>query len=202
MQLKNVIVIAMTSVLVISCGENSTKADSNDTLTTSDVTTVESSPVHSDVIVPEPIKTSFQSKYPAVSNEVWSRYEPIETFDWEWAGWPVLDTSDYMVRFNQDGSEYWVWYDADEWVGTISPVTDFAGLPSAVNKTIQSTFPDYTIVSVDKESDNDRTAYEVELEKGNEKVKALIGENGTVYKKKTNINGVRTKEKIDVKKEG
>ncbi|OSZ79770.1 hypothetical protein CAP36_00455 [Chitinophagaceae bacterium IBVUCB2] len=199
MRFKTGIAMATMIVFATSCGDSSTKTDTADSLTVDNNKMPDPAPVTATVVVPEGIKTSFKTKYPTVTNETWSSYQPIDAFEWDWTGWPTIDSSDYMVRFNQDGSEYWAWYNDGEWIGTVSPVTDFAGLPAAVNKTIQSTFPGYTIVSVDKESDKNRTAYEVELEKGGDKAKALIAENGSVLKKKTSIDGEKTKEKMNPK---
>ena len=64
-----------------------------------------------------------------------------------------------------------------------------------MNKTIQAQYPGYTIVSVDKENDKNRTAYEVELSKGDDKAKVLIAENGNVLKKKAVTAGEKTKDK-------
>ena len=202
MRLKNLIVMATVAFFATSCGESSTKETTGkDTITTTDISIpVSENPVNTNVntniVVPEPVKTSFQTKYPNVSNVTWNRYEPVSTFDWEWSGWPMMDTSDYMVKFNMDGNEYWSWYDNDNtWVATVSPVKDFAGLPAAVNKTIQTEFDGYTIVSVDMENDKNRTAYEVELTKGEAEMKALIAENGTILKKKGGMPGEKMKEK-------
>jgi len=188
MRLKNLMAIATVAFFTTSCGESSTKETTGkDTITTTEINMpVSENPVTTSIVVPEPVKTSFQTKYPNVSNVTWNRYEPVSTFDWEWSGWPAMDSSDYMVKFNMDNTEYWSWYDGDNnWVGTVTPVTDFAGLPSSVNKIIQNDFAGYTIASVDKENDKNRTAYEIELSKGEEKMKLLIDENGSVLKKKT-----------------
>ena len=106
----------------------------------------------------------------------------------------VVDT---VVSYNWDGTEYWTWYDdKNNWVGTVSPVTDHASLPAAVNKTVQTEFAGYTITNVDKENDKNRTAYEIEMSKGDDRMKALIAENGKVIKKKSmSADGTKTKEK-------
>lgn len=197
MRFRNWMAITTVVVFAASCGESSTKETSTTDTTGSVTTPVDNNTTNSTtnnttqtvpaatVVVPEPTQKSFTTKYPNATNVSWNHYEPVSTFDWEWAGWPMMDTSDYVVRYNIDNNEYWTWYDNDNnWVATVSPVTDFAGLPAAVNKTIQKDFAGYTIVSVDKENDKNRTAYEVELAKGEEKVKALISESGTVIKKK------------------
>jgi len=200
MRLKSGIAMAAVIVFATSCGESSTKTDTADSTVVAENVVVDPAPVNTTVVVPDTLKTTFKTKYPTVSNENWSRYEPIETFDWELAGWPAMDTADYVVRFNQDNADYWAWYDENNnWVGTVSPVTDYAGLPSAVNKTVQGEFAGYTIASVNKENDKNRTAYEIQLTKGDDKVKALIGENGKVIKKKANIGGEKTKEKMNPK---
>ncbi len=199
MTAKKWLVIATVVVFAASCGESSTEGTS----TTDTIATVnqmsETTPPSSTttIVVPDPVKVSFEKKYPNVSNVTWTRYyEPINTFDWELAEWPAMDTSDFMVTYKSDNNDYWTWYDDENnWIGTVSAVTDFAGLPAAVNKTIESEFPGYTILSVDKENDKNRTAYEIELSKGEDKMKALIEENGTVLKKKGKVDGVKTKEK-------
>jgi len=195
MNLKKWSAIAIVVVFASSCGENSTKDQSSttDTTVTAPVTTT---PVTETFPVPEPVKTTFAEKYPTVKDATWSRYEPVDKFDWEWSGWPAMDTSDYMVRFNWDGTDHWAWYDNDNsWIGSVSTVSDYTSLPAAVNKAIEKDFAGYTIVAVDKEYDKKRTAYEVDLAKGDDTVKALIAEDGTVIKKKANVGGERTKEK-------
>ncbi len=199
MLLKTGLALATIIFLATSCGESSTKTDTADSLTVDRMSAIDPVPVTTTVVVPDVIQTTFKTKYPTVTNETWSSYEPVDAFEWDWTGWPTIDSSDYMVRFNQDGAEYWAWYNDEEWIGTVSPVTDFAGLPTAVNKAIQSTFAGYTIVSVDKENDKNRTAYEIDLEKGSDKAKVLIAENGSVLKKKTNIDGEKIKEKMNPK---
>ena len=198
----NWMAIAVVAVFATSCGESSTKEDKSTSSTTNTDTQIpETVPVTTTtttttIVVPEPTKTSFETKYPNVSNVYWSQYEPVSTFDWEWAGWEKMDTADYVVTYKMDNNDYWTWYDDDNnWIGTVTTLTNFSGLPDAVNNTIQSNFPDYTIVSVDKENDKNRTAYEIELSKGEDKMKALIDENGSILKKKGKVDGVKTKEK-------
>jgi uncharacterized membrane protein YkoI len=94
-----------------------------------------------------------------------------------------------------DGTDYWAWYTSNgEWVGTVSTI-NVANVPSPVNQTLQNQFNGYNVVSVDKENDKRRTAYEVQMEKGEDKMKVLIDENGTILKKKGKESGVKTKEK-------
>ena len=189
MNLNKWLVIAVCAVITTSCGENST----TQTKTDADSTTVSTpsanvnEPVNTgtSIDVPEPTRTAFTTKYPNATNVTWRKYEPVNTIEWDWAGWPKLDTGDYAVTYTLDGSEYWAWYDENNnWIGSISPVTDHASLPAAVNKTVQAQFPGYTITSVDKENDKNRTAYEIELNKGDAKAKLLVAEDGTVLKKK------------------
>jgi hypothetical protein len=199
MRLNKWLVIAVCAAITTSCGNNST-ADTTTTDTSTQVTnnTETSTPVNTSttIVVPEATKTTFTTKYPNATNVTWNRYQPVDYIEWDWSGWPTLDTSDYVVSYNWDGTEYWSWYDENNnWIGTVSPVKDHASLPAAVNKTVQAQFPGYTIVNVDKENDKNRTAYEIELEKGTDKAKVLIAENGSVLKKKTMTDGQKTKEK-------
>ncbi len=206
------LVVLSSAIILGSCGQNSTKTTESgtDTSTTTvpvmmnDTSTVSTNVDNSNsnasvsVVVPEKIQASFKTKYPDVKDVKWSRYEPTSSFDWEWAGWPRLDTGDYMGRFNYNNSDYWVWYDNENnWVGSISPMTDFKGLPESVNKVISTSYAGYTIESVDKENDKNRTAYEIDLSKGEDKMKLLIDEKGKVLKKKALTDGVKTKEKMN-----
>lgn len=191
------LIAASVLFMASSCGENSsTETTDNDTMITADVTNPVPATVNDNLYIPDSAKTAFTAKYPNVSNQNWSRYEPVDHIDWEWSGWPSLDTSDYMVRFNQDNSDHWAWYDSDNnWIGTVSNISDFNSLPASVNSTIKSQYDGYTIVSVDKENDKDKTAYEIDLTKGEDKMRVLISENGKVMKKKSVVDGVKTKEK-------
>jgi Putative beta-lactamase-inhibitor-like, PepSY-like len=194
MKSKQWMAIAVCAVMTASCGDNSTKTDTtekNDTV----ITTAPVTPPPT-IEVPEATRTAFQTKYPTATNVNWGRYEPIEDFDWTWAGWPTLDSSDYYVRYNIDGNEYWSWYDdGNNWIGTVSTVNT-SNLPAAVNTAVNSNFPGYTITSVKKENDKDRTAYEIKLEKGTDKAKLLVAEDGTVIKKVSTVDEEKTKEKI------
>ncbi|HUR66601.1 MAG TPA: PepSY-like domain-containing protein [Chitinophagaceae bacterium] len=200
MNFKHWIAIAGCAAIAASCGDSSTK-DKDETKDTTTVTTtapVNPSPSAPMVEVPEPTRTAFTTKYPKASNATWGRYEPVEYIDWGWAGWPSMDTSDYYVRYNMDGNDYWTWYDdAGAWVGTVSTVTNYSGLPTPVNNAVNSNFAGYTITSVQMENDKNRTAYEIKLEKGADKAKLLVAEDGKVIKKVNNpANGEKTKEKM------
>ena len=105
----------------------------------------------------------------------------------------ILGFPDYFI-INQIIEGY---DDKNNWVGTVSRVSDYKNLPEAVNNRIASDFAGYTITSVDKENDKDRTAYEIDLTKGDDKMTVLIAENGKVLKKKGTVNGEKTKEKAN-----
>ena len=199
MKLKSLLAPALGVIILSSCGESSTDNSTSDVTKTdtSVITTTPSAGANTTtVVVPEKTKTSFETKYPKASNTVWTTYQPIETIEWTWYEWPSMDTSDYMVTYNLDGSNYWTWYDEQgEWIGTVANISDFNTLPSAVTKTLNSQFDGFTIKNVDKENDKNRTAYEIDLEKGTDKMKVLVSESGTVMKKKGTMNGVEVKEK-------
>ena len=182
---------------IMSCNDNASTADESkkdtNTVTTTENTTVTT------VEVPPATKTSFETKYPGATNVRWSHYEPaadrstVDPADWNYN----LDTSDYQVVFNWNGEDYYAWYDDGNWIRATTTVKDNSKLPAAVNATIKAQFPGYEIVEVDKENDKDRTTYEVELKKGDDKMKVHIDENGKVVKEKGKVNG----EKVKVKEE-
>lgn len=169
-----------------SCNNEGTKTDSDDTVVTT-TTTDNNMTTTGEVVVPDNTRTTFTTKYPTATNVTWKRYDPsMVPIEWEWSGWTTLDTGDYVASFNVDGSDYWVWYDeSGNWIGEVSTVKDHSSLPAAVNNAIKSKYSGYTIVSVDKENDKDRTAYEVELDKSGEKAIVLFDANGNVLKSKT-----------------
>jgi hypothetical protein len=144
------------------------------------------------------IQTKFTEKYPTAKEVEWTKYDqamqPID-IDWDLAGWAPLDTSIYTATYVIDTTDYWSWYTpSGDWIATVSTYPA-NGLPDAVNKTIQDQFPGYTVTSVNKENDKNRTAYEIKMEKGADKMKALIDESGNVMKKKGKENGEKVKEK-------
>ena len=169
--------------------ETSTDSASLTTTETNKMTTTS-------VEVPAPTRTHFEAKYPAASNVNWGHYQTtIVPIEWEWTGWPVMDTADYVASFNMDGSDYWVWYDdGGNWVGTVTEISN-SNLPAAVNNVIQSQYAGYTVVSAEKENDKDRTAYEIKMENGKDKMKLLVDENGRILKKKGIVNDEKIKEK-------
>jgi hypothetical protein len=186
------LLMAGALTLFVACGENSTKTESE-----SDTTTVTPSTSTTTVVeVPATTKTTFETKYPAATNVEWSRYREPVPVEWDLAGWPTLDTTDYVVMFDYDGYDYYSWYDENgNWIGATYTITDHSQLPAAVNNAIKTKFAGYTIVEVDKEMDKSRSAYEVELHKGDDKIKVLFAENGSVIKQKSRINDIKTKEK-------
>jgi hypothetical protein len=203
MQVRKWLLAGLVFSFMASCGNSETESE-----TTTDSTDVNGSNTGNTQInqrrtaePPVAVRTSFEAKYPQAANVNWNYHEPtvVNPIDWEWSEWQI-DTSDYYASFTVNSDDYWVWYDQDgNWIGTVSEVSDHASLPSAVNKTVRDQFAGYTIQSVDKENDKDRVAYEIELTKGEDKMTALIAENGKVMKKKGKENDIKIKEKNNPK---
>ena len=129
--------------------------------------------------VPDSVRKSFEIKYPRVERAEWVRYEPIESDDLD------MDDNYYYVRYNTSGADYTSWYNnRGEWVKTSTKIEGNANLPDAVNQTINSQYPGYTIVEIDKENDKNTDMFEIELKKGEEKVKVKILPDGSVFKRK------------------
>lgn len=172
MKLK-ILSLATAVVLLVSCGG------------THNATSTSANAAYADV--PTTIQTSFTTQYPSAANVVWSGYDvALVPIDWELTDWPVLGSNDYMVRYDLDNSKYYSWYDANgNWVGTAYVVNDHNALPSAVTTTLNSQYPGYSITSLQRESWKDHMAYEIKMENGNNKVKLLVDDNGTIIKQKT-----------------
>lgn len=142
------------------------------------------------VVAPDAIQTSFSAQYPGAINVVWMNYDPTvePSIDWELAGWDAMDASDYVVRFDMNGDNYYAWYDNNgDWIGTAYVVTDYKTLPSAVTATLNSQFSDYHITKIEREFHKDRVAYEVVLARSSDgsKIKLLVDANGNIIKQKT-----------------
>lgn len=140
------------------------------------------------VVAPDGTQTAFVTRYPNATNVVWSHYDQtmVVPVDWELAGWTVLDESDYTVRFRMDNEDYFAFYDENgDWVGTAYVVRDFSTIPVAINTMISTSYPAYTISSVNRQFQAERVAYEVELKSSTQKVKLLVDSNGNILKQKT-----------------
>lgn len=185
-----------------SCGGNSSKKDTVvDTVVASNTSQTTNNASVSTVEVPMGIKTSFEEKYPQASNVRWDYYRDIpDDIDWEWSGWPAMDTMDYVTNYNWQGTDYMSWYDDQgNWVGTVSNISDYGTLPAAVNSVLNSQYNGYTITSVKRENDKSRSAYQITIEKGSDHGKLLVDENGKILKKKMTADGTTTKEKMNPK---
>ena len=184
--------------LLVSCGSNTAEKKTTDDTTVATNTSVTD---NTTVVVEPPatVKTSFEAKYPQATNVRWSYHRPDLTgVEWDWSGWPIMDSTDYVASYNWDGSDYWTWYDQDgNWVGSVTRISDPATLPKPVNNSWATEYPGYNVVSIDKENDKNRTAYEIQLDNGSSKVKLLVDENGKILKRKTISGDTKTKEKVD-----
>jgi len=175
MKLTSFIAVAVIAVFA-SCSPSYKATDTSGTTTTSTT-----------VVVPAGTQTAFTTQYPNASNVVWSKYDPLAAvpIDWELAGWTIMDTSDYLVRFDFDNENYYAWYDSDgNWIGSAYVVKDHSTLPAAVTSTLTSKYASYTIENVNREFQKDRIAYEIEIKKEASKLKLLVDADGNVIKEK------------------
>ncbi len=129
--------------------------------------------------VPEPVRTTFEKKYPKANNLTWTSYEPVEADNWD------LARKYYYADSVWDDMHYYTWY-SDDGAEIKNDVYVKGGekLPAAVNKAIATNYPGYVVVEVDPENDKDMDMFEVELEKGEAKVKVKYLPDGTVFKLK------------------
>lgn len=192
MKLKHLtFIMAISSVALFSCNNDK----KTETTVTTDTLAAETTPVATvaqqasregtAVVVtteqvPEPIRTTFVAKYPKAQRVEWLSYTPVPEDDL------IMDDQYYYVRYNNNGADYTSWYNnRGEWVKTSTIVPGPKNLPDAVNKYINTNYPDYTIEEINKENDKDMDMYEIKLNKGESKVKIKILPNGEVFKRKT-----------------
>src|SRR5688572_21196760 len=109
MKAKIMMLFAGLSLAVIACSDAAKDTTDNDTTTNSTTTTTtpDAGTTTTSVDVPPPTRTSFETKYPNASNVRWSRYQPTDRSTMDPSDWNYrLDTNDYEVMFNWDGSDY------------------------------------------------------------------------------------------------
>lgn len=182
---KEWIVYVASVVVLAACNDNKTSYDDKTTETT--ITTNESSPsTYAQVTVPDNLRTAFQTKYPTATNITWSPYKAYDRINWEWTGWPSMDSTYYSVNYTIDDRTHWGWWDRNmNWIGSTSIVEDSTMLPDAVKSALAKNYSGYRIRSIDEENDKDRIAYEIKLEKGDARARILIDKNGRILKKDT-----------------
>ncbi|HKC34612.1 MAG TPA: PepSY-like domain-containing protein [Chitinophagaceae bacterium] len=178
---KNWMAAIAGTLLLAACGDNSTETTYNDKTTETAPTTI--TPEYNP---PDNVRTSFQAKYPSASNVTWSPYKPYDRINWEWTGWPSMDTSYYAVNYTVDNKPHMSWWDkVGSWMGSSSVLEDSTMLPDPVKKTLKNNYTGYKITSIDEENDKNRTVYEIKLEKGDAHARILVDKNGKILKKDT-----------------
>ena len=135
---------------------------------------------------PDNVRTDFQTRYPKATSTTWSTYQPYDRINWEWTGWPSMDTTYYAVNYTVDNRKHMSWWDKlGSWIGSTSTIEDSTTLPDPVKKTLKNSYAGYRITSIDEENDKNRTAYEIKLEKGDARARILVDQNGKILKKDT-----------------
>jgi uncharacterized membrane protein YkoI len=96
-----------------------------------------------------------------------------------------MDASDYEVRFKMDGTDYQAWYNDGKWVRSEAALMgNTSKLPANINDMLKTQYSGYTVKDVETEQNTNRTIYEIELVKGNEKCKVHYTSEGAIIKKK------------------
>lgn len=172
---EKILSLAALSIVLLSCGSPQPATSTTTTAHEAHAT------------VPAGINTTFMAQYPTATNVVWSPYDQVTIpIDWEFSGWTAMDAGDYVARFDMDGQKYYAWYDAaGDWIGTAVALSDPSALPQAVKDLLSTKYSGYSVVSVQREIEKSRTAYEIKLKKtDDDKIKLLVDENGAVLKEK------------------
>lgn len=181
-------IVGLASAIVfVACNDNKTDYNDKSTETSSTI----SSPTtytesESPVTVPDNVRNAFTTKYPTATNITWSPYKAYDRINWEWTGWPSMDTTYYAVNYTVDNRKHMSWWDKlGKWIGSSSTVEDSTMLPDPVKKTLKNSYTGYRIKDIDEQTDNNRTVYEIKLEKGEATARILIDKNGRIIKKDT-----------------
>lgn len=180
--------LAATAAFLFSCTTAENKVQHEDTLAVVEApatpvvtNTGNNTVVISETAVPTNVKTTFTTKNPKAERVEWMTYTPVEYDNIKMRN--PTDTI-YYVKYYTGGTEYYNWYDANG--EFIRSRTKFLGgsekLPAAVNAVLAEKYPGFTVTEIDKENDKDMDMYELELNKGDEKVKMKILPDGNIFK--------------------
>jgi len=136
---------------------------------------------------PTVVEPVFSKQYPTASNAVWSNYDSLANvpIDMRLTGWKKLDAEDHMVKFDYEDESYYAWYDSNgKWIGSAYTVKDISKLPvkvkTAVQNAIKTRYAGYEISQVNRELQTGKSAYEVELAKGDKEVRMLVTPAGKI----------------------
>jgi len=191
---RSLIVCAASIIVLVSCNSNkdtynentSESTVSSDNTTSTDNSSPTTYTQNNPVNVPDNIRNAFTTQYPTASDVTWSPYKQYDRINWEWTGWPSMDTSYYAVNYTVDNRKHMSWWDKlGKWIGSTSTIEDSTKLPDPVKKTLKNSYAGYKIKDIDEETDNKRTVYEIKLEKGDATARILVDKNGRILKKDT-----------------
>jgi len=130
--------------------------------------------------------TDFTTRFPNSTEVVWYRYTPEDRVDVLPTDWDYnMDASDYEVRFKMDNTDYQAWYNDGKWVRSEAVLMgNTSKLPTNITDMLKTQYAGYTVKDVETEQNSNRTIYEIELAKGNEKCKVHYTSEGAIIKKK------------------
>ena len=128
----------------------------------------------------------FTTRFPSSSEVVWYRYTPEDRLDIYPTDWDYnMDATDYEVRFKMDGTDYQAFYNDGKWVRSEAALMgNTSKLPANISDMLKTQYAGYTVKNVETEQNSNRTIYEIELAKGNEKCKVHYTSEGAILKKK------------------
>jgi len=137
--------------------------------------------------MPAVVEPVFSKQYPTASNAVWTKYDSLANvpIDMRLTGWKKLDAEDHMVKFDFQDETYYAWYDSNgKWIGSAYTMKDISKLPvkvkTAVQNAIKARYAGYEISQVNRELQTGKSAYEVELAKGDNEVRLLVTPDGKI----------------------
>jgi len=115
--------------------------------------------------VPGTLLANFQKEHPKATDVEWEK-----------------EMDNYKVEFDQDNYEHEIWYSASGAMVKMEQDITETMLPQAVAATINSKYSGYKIDDCEKLTENNKTTYKVELEKGTDEKDVIFNEAGNVEK--------------------
>jgi hypothetical protein len=119
-----------------------------------------------DAKVPDQVKSKFKVLYPNAEEVKWD-----------------VEDSDFEVNFEVEDVEISVVFNAAAEVLEVETALEKGDIPNLVKESVSKNFSDWKIEEVAKIVSRGNTTFEIELEKGEQKMDAIFKQDGTLLKK-------------------
>lgn len=112
---------------------------------------------------PEVVLNSLHTLFSSASSVSWVNDQDV------WEASFEIDNLEYEVSFNELG----------EWVETEQEL-EISNMPEKIALSIEASFPDHTIIELEKNTSHERTLFEIDLEKDGSSIEIEMSSSGKI----------------------